>query len=177
MTESSTTEPQTPSSAPSTSSASTRSSSGTLVPTKDQYGKTTIANTVVSKIAGIATREVDGVYDLGGGVERAVGLLRERIPVGSTNLSQGVNVEVGEKQAAVDLTIIADYGVSIADLASGIRRNVISSVERMTGLQVTEVNIAVSDVHVDDDDAPASTAGAALRDAGKNDGPAERRVQ
>jgi len=169
MTESSTTKPQTP------------SSIGTLVPAKGEHGKTTIADTVVSKIAGIATREVDGVYDLGGGVQRAVGLLRERIPVGTTNLSQGVSVEVGEKQAAVDLTIIADYGVSLADLASGIRRNVISSVERLTGLQVTEVNIAVSDVHVDDDDAPATTADAAAKDAGKDAGkddePAERRVQ
>ncbi len=59
-------------------------------------------------------------------------------------------MEVGEKQAAVDLDIVADYGVSIADLASGIRRNVIAAVERMTGLEVTEVNINVNDVHLDD---------------------------
>ncbi len=122
-------------------------------------GNTSIADTVVSKIAGIATREVSGVYDLGGGASRMVGSLRERIPGASTNQAQGVSVEVGEKQAAVDLDIVADYGVSIADLASGIRRNVIAAVERMTGLEVTEVNINVNDVHLDDgsddDDRPA----------------------
>ena len=143
----------------------------------ESRGSVSIADTVVSKIAGIATREVDGVYDLGGNVQRAVGLLRERIPVGSTNLSQGVSVEVGEKQAAVDLTIIAEYGVSIADLASGIRRNVISSVERMTGLQVTEVNIAVSDVHIEDDDAPATAAAREISKDSADSEPAERRVQ
>jgi len=124
-------------------------------------GKTTIAETVVSKIAGIATREVDGVHALGGGTARAVGALRERIPGARTNHAQGVSVEVGEKQAAVDVDIVADYGVAITGLAEGIRRNVINSVERMTGLQVTEVNITVHDVYLDDgsntedDDAPA----------------------
>ena len=115
-------------------------------------GRTTIADTVVSKIAGIAAREVSGVYALGGGASRAVGALRERIPGSSTNHSQGVSVEVGERQAAVDVQLVAEYGVSIADLASGIRRNVIASIERMTGLEVTEVNIEVQDVHVESDD-------------------------
>jgi uncharacterized alkaline shock family protein YloU len=123
------------------------------------HGSTSIADTVVSKIAGIATREVSGVYALGGGATRMVGALRERIPGASTNHAQGVSVEVGEKQAAVDLDIVADYGVAITDLATGIRRNVIAAVERMTGLEVTEVNITVNDVHLDDgsddDDQPA----------------------
>ena len=113
-------------------------------------GKTSIADTVVSKIAGIATREVSGVYDVGGGASRVVGALRERIPGASVNHSQGVSVEVGEKQAAVDIDIVAEYGVSLADLATGIRRNVIAALERMTGLEVTEVNISVHDVHLDE---------------------------
>jgi uncharacterized alkaline shock family protein YloU len=117
-----------------------------------EHGKTTIADQVVSKIAGIATREVTGVHDLGGTAARTVGMLRERIPGSRTNLSQGVSVEVGEKQAAIDLQIIAEYGVGIADLAEAIRRNVISAVERMTGLEVTEVNIAVSDIHLEGED-------------------------
>lgn len=117
-----------------------------------EHGRTSIADAVVAKIAGIATREVSGVYDVGGGTARVVGSLRERFPGSRTNLSQGVSVEVGEKQAAVDLDIVADYGVAIADLATGIRRNVIAAVERMTGLEVTEVNIVVHDVHLDDDD-------------------------
>ncbi|MET0195791.1 Asp23/Gls24 family envelope stress response protein [Rhodococcus sp. RS1C4] len=115
-------------------------------------GRTTIADTVVSKIAGIATREVQGVHDVGGGTSRAIGALRERIPGARVNQSQGVSVEVGERQAAVDIDIVAEYGVSIADLASGIRRNVITAVERMTGLEVTEVNIVVHDVFLDEGD-------------------------
>ena len=116
-------------------------------------GSTTIADTVVSKIAGIAAREVSGVHSLGGGTARAIGNLRERIPGARTNHSQGVSVEVGETEAAVDLDLVAEYGVSIADLADGIRRNVISAVERMTGLHVVEVNVTVNDVHLPQDDA------------------------
>lgn len=115
-------------------------------------GKTTIADTVVAKIAGISAREVSGVHSLGGNASRAVGSLIERIPGGRTNHSQGVSVEVGERQAAVDIELVADYGVAIADLASGIRRNVIASVERMTGLQVTEVNVTVQDVFLQTED-------------------------
>ncbi len=121
-------------------------------PLASSEGRTSIADTVVSKIAGIATREVSGVHDLGGNTARAVGALRERIPGSRSNMSQGVNVEVGERQAAIDVDLIAEYGVSIAELASGVRRNVIGSVERMTGLEVTEVNITVLDVHLDGDD-------------------------
>jgi uncharacterized alkaline shock family protein YloU len=118
-----------------------------------QQGRTSIADTVVAKIAGIAAREVSGVHALGGGTARAVGALRERIPGSSrTNHGQGVAVEVGEREAAVDITLIAEYGASIADLAAGIRRNVIGSIERMTGLEVTEVNVEVQDVYLPSDD-------------------------
>jgi uncharacterized alkaline shock family protein YloU len=125
-------------------------------------GRTTISDTVVSKIAGISAREVHGVHALGGGGARAMGALRERIPGARTNHAQGVSVEVGERQAAADLDIIAEYGVSIADLAEDVRRNIISQVERMTGLQVVEVNVNVNDVYVpeidnnDNQDEPAS---------------------
>ncbi|MCP9271720.1 Asp23/Gls24 family envelope stress response protein [Mycolicibacterium arenosum] len=121
-------------------------------PLTTSHGRTTIADTVVSKIAGLAAREVNGVHDLGGNTSRAVGALRERIPGASTNYAQGVSVEVGEKQAAVDIDIVAEYGVSISDLASGIRRNVIAALERMTGLEVVEVNITVHDVYVATED-------------------------
>ena len=115
-------------------------------------GRTTIADTVVSKIAGIATREVTGVYALGGGASRAVGALRDRIPGSSVNHSQGISVEVGEKETAIDIQLVAEYGVAISDLASGIRSNVISSVERMVGLTVVEVNIEIQDIHIESDD-------------------------
>lgn len=122
------------------------------------HGVTTIADVVVSKIAGIATREVDGVYDLGGQAARVVGKLRETLP-GARDLTQGVSVEVGERQTAVDIGIVAEYGVAIHDLAAGIRSNVISAVENMTGLEVTEVNITVHDVHFADEDDRAESAG------------------
>ena len=125
----------------------TTRSEGTLV---TERGKTAIADTVVAKIAVIAAREVSGVHDLGGSAARAMGTMRERIPGARTNQSQGVAVEVGERQAAVDIDLVADYGVAIADLAAGVRRNVITAVERMTGLEVTEVNITVHDVFLDD---------------------------
>jgi uncharacterized alkaline shock family protein YloU len=120
-----------------------------------QRGVTTIADVVVAKIAGIAAREVDGVHDLGGQAARVVGRLRETLP-GAPDFTQGVSVEVGERQAAVDIGIVAEYGVAIHDLAAGIRTNVIAAIEGMTGLEVTEVNITVHDVHFADDDTAAA---------------------
>lgn len=124
---------------------------GTGSDLETSHGRTVIADTVVLKIAGIATREVFGVADLGRGAARAVGAIRERISGVGVDNTQGVSAEVGEKQAAVDIDIVAEYGVAISDLAEAIRSNVISAVERMTGLEVTEVNITVHDVALDDD--------------------------
>lgn len=117
-----------------------------------ERGTTTIADTVVSKIAGITARDVAGVHDVGGGAQRAFGSLRERIPGGSTNYSQGVSVEVGETEAAVDMEIVAEYGAAIADVAEGVRRSIVASIERMTGLHVIEVNVNVNDVWLPQDD-------------------------
>jgi uncharacterized alkaline shock family protein YloU len=114
-------------------------------------GKTSIAESVVEKIAGTAARQVSGVHELGRGSARALGALRDRLPVGgNASPAQGVNVEVGERQAAVDLDVVAEYGVSLVDLAQAIRRNVIEQIEGMTGLEVTEVNVAVDDVYLGD---------------------------
>ncbi len=111
-------------------------------------GQTIIEDTVVSKIAGLAAREVSGVYDLGGLGGRLMGSIRETVGA-SANIEQGISVEVGEHQAAVDISIVAEYGVAIHELAEAIRRNIIDAVESMTGLEVTEVNVTVHDVHVD----------------------------
>jgi uncharacterized alkaline shock family protein YloU len=119
-------------------------------------GTTTIADVVVSKISGVAAREVAGVHAIGGGAARAFGAIRERIPGGSTNYSQGVNVEVGQTEAAVDVEIVADYGVAIADVAESVRRNIATSIERMTGLTVIEVNVSVNDVWLPEDDEDSS---------------------
>ncbi|HEX4019134.1 MAG TPA: Asp23/Gls24 family envelope stress response protein [Frankiaceae bacterium] len=110
-----------------------------------------VDESVVSKIAGMACREVSGVANMGTGGSRTLGAIRQRIPGSSgPNVSQGVGVEVGETQAAVDLDIVVDYGVSITDLGRSIQRNVKQSVERMTGLEVVEVNVNVDDVKLPD---------------------------
>lgn len=114
---------------------------------KDVAGRTTIADTVVSTIAGIATREVDGVHAMGGGASRAMGAVRDTV-ARTSDPSRGVKVEVGEEQAAVDLDIVVLYGTEIADCADRIRASVTNAVERMTGLEVVEININVRDVHV-----------------------------
>ena len=134
---------------------STANTSRAAVPaprTSAGEGTITVAENVVQKIAGKACREVGGVHAMGTGGTRAFGAVRERIP-GSTgpNVAQGVGVEVGEKETAIDLEIVVEYGVAIAELGRSIQRNVKQSVERMTGLRVVEVNIAVDDVYLPSD--------------------------
>ncbi|UGQ11542.1 Asp23/Gls24 family envelope stress response protein [Yinghuangia sp. ASG 101] len=115
-------------------------------------GRTSIADPVVGKIAGMAAREVPGVHAFGGGLTRALGAVRDRVPGGRPSVTRGVKVEVGERQTAIDLEIVVEYGVAIAELAYEVRENVISAVERMTALEVVEVNIAVTDIHISGDD-------------------------
>ncbi|MFF7337206.1 Asp23/Gls24 family envelope stress response protein [Streptomyces sp. NPDC008163] len=115
-------------------------------------GRTTIADGVVEKIAGMAARDVVGVHAMGSGLSRTFGAVRDRVPGGSKSVTRGVKAEVGETQTALDLEIVVDYGVSIADVARDVRENVVAAVERMTGLEVVEVNIAVSDVKLPDED-------------------------
>ncbi len=137
------------------STASTKASPATRDRLATDDGQITVAEGVVQKIAGKACREIAGVHSMGSSGARAFGALRERIPGSSgPNVSQGVGVEVGETEAAIDLDIVVDYGVAIAELGRSIQRNVKQSVERMTGLRVVEVNVAVDDVYLptDDDD-------------------------
>lgn len=112
-------------------------------------GKTRIAEGVVAKISGFAAREIPGVHSMGSGMARRVGQLRNLVPGGSEASTQGVSVEVGEREAAVDLDIVTWYGQSIVDVSEAVRRNVIDRVQAMTGLNVIEVNINVDDVFVD----------------------------
>lgn len=115
-------------------------------------GITRIEDIVVGKIAALATREVSGVHSLGGSAGRMVGALRESFAgpaTGHHSVQHGVHVEIGEHQVVVDVSIVAEYGVAIHELAEAIRRNIIAAIERMTGMEVTEVNITVHDVHLD----------------------------
>ena len=116
-----------------------------------QYGTTTIDDVVVSKIAGIAAREVSGVDSLGGGGARMIGNIRESFGA-SEDVRQGVDVEVADGTARIEIAITAEYGVAIHELAEAIRRNIMNAVERMTGLSVERVNVVVHDVKLPKDE-------------------------
>jgi uncharacterized alkaline shock family protein YloU len=143
------TQPVTPKISETPTTVTTAASPATRERLASGEGHITVAEGVVQKIAGKACREIAGVHAMGSSGSRAFGSIRERIP-GSTgpNVAQGVGVEVGETEAAIDLDIVVEYGVSIAELGRSIQRNVKQSVERMTGLRVVEVNIAVDDVYL-----------------------------
>jgi len=114
-----------------------------------EAGSTRIGEGVVAKIAGLAARDIPGVFSMGSGMARRVGQLRNLIPGSSEAASQGVSVEVGEREAAVDLNLVTWYGQSIVEISEAVRRNVVGQVEGMTGLRVVEVNIQVDDIHVE----------------------------
>jgi uncharacterized alkaline shock family protein YloU len=117
-------------------------------PLKSERGTTSISYPVVAQIAGIAAQEVEKVQ-MGGGATAAVGGFLQSVTGSSSgNYARGVTVEVGEEEAAVDLTMAVEYGYSVPQLTEAVRRNVINRVENLTGLRVTEVNITVNDVQV-----------------------------
>lgn len=116
------------------------------------YGKTVISDSVVAKIASIATREIEGVHSLAAkGVSETLMGLAKKV-TGSDSRGQGVNVEVGTKEAAVDINIVVEYGVSIPAIAEAVRENIINTVKLMTGLIVKEVNIGITDLYFPEDD-------------------------
>ena len=127
--------------------------SGSAVALTTEAGTTRIADGVVAKIAGLAARDIPGVYSMGTGMARRVGRIKALVP-GSEGggATQGVSVEVGEREAAIDLDIVTWYGQSIVDVSDAVRRNVTGQVEGMTGLKVVEVNIQVGDIHVESDE-------------------------
>ena len=113
-------------------------------PLKTERGSTTISNAVVSRVAGLAAQEVEGVQ-LGGGTARAVGGILDSV-AGSSGQTRGVTVEVGELEAAVELTMSVEYGRAFHQIAEAVRTNVIRRVESLVGLRVTEVSITVNDI-------------------------------
>jgi len=138
----------------STGGSSARSTTSTgMEPARSQLvteeGKTRIAEGVVAKIAGLAAREIPGVHSMGSGMSRRIGQIRSMMPGSTDATRQGVSVEVGEREAAVDLDIVTWYGQSIVDVCDAVRRNVKDRVQSMTGLKVVEVNITVDDVYVE----------------------------
>jgi uncharacterized alkaline shock family protein YloU len=109
-------------------------------------GKTTINDAVVTSIASTAVREVSGAepeVDAGSGGGRIPGDNPPTMGELFGRVTRGVSVEVGETQAAIDLTVTAPYGRSVPEVTNSVRDNVVQRVEGLTGLEVTEVNITV----------------------------------
>lgn len=130
-------------------SGSGQSGSGSN-PLQTDRGNTTVQDSVVSQIAGIAAGEVEGVRMGGGGAaSQAVSGLLGNIPgmSGGQSKSSGISVEVGQEEAAMDLTCAVEYGKSIPQVTEAVRRNVINRVENLVGLRVTEANITVSNIY------------------------------
>jgi uncharacterized alkaline shock family protein YloU len=113
-------------------------------------GTTIIANEVVEKIAGIAAREVSGVYDLGGDVSRVFSAVKERIGLGHKDNDQGISVRLDGGKAAIKVTLVIEYGFVVYSVTEKVRANVIGAVEKLLNLEVTAVDIVVDDVHVPD---------------------------
>lgn len=104
-----------------------------------------IADDVVSIIAGKAVAEAPGVYAMAGGFAGGI----SEVLSGKKNMSKGIKVEVGEKEAKIDVNIIVEYGTRIPDIAFDIQNRVKTAVEGMTGLKVTAVNVHVQGVNTE----------------------------
>ncbi len=126
------------------------SSTATTALAAGESGKTTIVDPVVAKIAGIAAREVPGVHALGGGAARVLGNIREA--VGAKDFAQGVRVEVGETEVAVDLQIQVDYPEPLQRVANEVRAAVAAAITELVGLRVAEINVTVVDVFIPGED-------------------------
>ena len=116
-------------------------------PLQTDHGTTTIEENVVAKIAGMAARQVPGVYGMGNAVRRAFSAVTDRI-----------TVHKGETQTAIDVTVVVEYGYSIINVCNDIRSNIIDQIEGTTGLEVVEVNIDVTDVHLPEEETTNSAS-------------------
>ena len=101
-----------------------------------------ISNDVVAVIAGVAVSEVPGVASMSGGFAGGI----SEVLSGKKNLSKGIKVDADEKEVRIDVNIIVEYGSRIPDVAFEIQNRVKKSVENMTGLKVSEVNVHVQGV-------------------------------
>ena len=107
-------------------------------------GTISYADDVIAIIAGLAATEVSGVAGMSGGV---VGGIAELL--GRKNLTKGVKVEVGNEEAAIDLSIVIDFGFNLRDVSVAVQENVKKAVESMTGLRVVECNINIQGVYIE----------------------------
>ncbi|WP_251859490.1 Asp23/Gls24 family envelope stress response protein [Clostridium sp. Marseille-Q2269] len=103
-----------------------------------------ISDEVVGVIAGLAATEIDGIVGMSSGVVGGI----TQILKGKKNISKGVKVNVGEESASIDLYVVVEYGVKIPEVAQKVQEDVKRSVETMTGLTVSSVNIHVQNVMI-----------------------------
>ncbi|MEJ7843919.1 MAG: Asp23/Gls24 family envelope stress response protein [Rubrobacter sp.] len=153
-------------------------------PLVSERGSTTLSDSVVSKLAGLAAGEVEGVY-MGGSASRNAGGLLESV-TGSQSQTRGVSVEVGRTEAAIDLTLGIEYGRNIMELVGRVRGRITEQVQNLTGLRVTELNVTVSDIVFpneenagEDDRDPGGGQGRRRleSEAGQGDRPQARRTE
>lgn len=119
---------------------------------KDAIGTAIISDEVVGAIAGLAASEVRGVAGMSEGIVDGIARIISRSQMG-----KGVKVEVGKKEAALDLAIVVDYGPVIPKIVKDIQENVKNRVETITGLKVVEVNVRVDGIKMPEEEkAPPS---------------------
>ena len=106
-----------------------------------EMGDIRISEEVVAIIASVAAMEVEGVAGMSGGIAGGIAEI-----LGRKNLSKGVKVEVGEKEAAIDVYVIVEYGSRIPEVSWNVQEKVKQRVEAMTGLNVVEVNIHIQGI-------------------------------
>jgi uncharacterized alkaline shock family protein YloU len=124
-------------------------------------GDPVVTDGVVAKVAGLAVRDIPGVHALGGGAARVIGQLRDRI--GQTDLTQGISVEAQDAGVAFQVTLVAEYGVPLQDVAADVRAAIVDAVTELVGKPVTRVDVTVADIVMpgegsDDEAAEAPTA-------------------
>ena len=113
-------------------------------PLLSERGVTTISDAVVSRIAGMAAQEVEGVH-MGGGASRAAGGVLGSV-TGSESQTRGISVEVGRTETAIDLKMGIEYGKNILQTVEEVRRRITDRVQNMTGLRINELNVTITDI-------------------------------
>lgn len=134
-------------------------------------GTTSIADRVVSEIAGISAQEVEGVH-MGGGASRSAGGVLGSV-TGSQSTSRGISVEVGKTETALDLSMAVEYGRDILETVEAVRRGITERVEHMTGLKVTELNVTVNDI-IFPENGDKKRSGSSSQQSGVESGPPTR---
>jgi len=135
--------------------ANTTTTAPSVTVDSSSAGATVIVDSVIAKVAGIAAREVPGVYALGGGAARALGAIRDAM--NNTDLTQGISVEVGETQVAVEITIVVEYPLPLQVVADDVRAAIYDAITNLVGMEVAEVKVTITDVHIPSQDDEVET--------------------